>query len=61
MAVNIGPRIGIDGEAQYRKELSNIIQQQKTLQAEMNAVTSSFTKNTTAEEKNAAVSKILSE
>ena len=61
MAVNIGPRIGIDGEAQYRKELSNIIQQQKTLQSEMNAVTSSFSKNTTAEEKNTAVSKILAD
>lgn len=61
MAINIGPKIGIDGEAKYRSELNKIIQQQKTLQAEMNAVTSSFTKNTTAEEKNAAVSKILSE
>ena len=61
MAVNIGPKIGIDGEAKYRSELNKIIQQQKTLQAEMNAVTSSFAKNTTAEEKNAAVSKILSE
>lgn len=61
MSINIGPKIGIDGEAQYRKELSNIIQQQKTLQSEMNAVTSSFSKNTTAEEKNTAVSKILAE
>lgn len=61
MAVNIGPKIGVDGEAKYRSEINKIIQQQKTLQAEMNAVTSSFTKNTTAEEKNAAVSKILSE
>lgn len=61
MAVNIGPKIGIDGEAKYRSEINKIIQQQKTLQAEMNAVTSSFTKNTTAEEKNVAVSKILSE
>ena len=61
MAINIGPKIGIDGEAQYRKELSNIIQQQKTLQSEMNAVTSSFSKNTTAEEKNKAVSKVLAE
>lgn len=61
MAINIGPKIGIDGETQYRKELSNIIQQQKTLQSEMNAVTSSFSKNTTAEEKNTAVSKILAE
>ena len=49
MAVNIGPKIGIDGEAKYRSEINKIIQQQKTLQAEMNAVTSSFTKNTTAE------------
>lgn len=61
MAINIGPKIGIDGEAQYRKELSNIIQQQKTLQSEMNVVTSSFAKNTTAEEKNKAVSKVLAE
>ena len=61
MPINIGPKIGIDGEAQYRKELSNIIQQQKTLQSEMNVVTSSFAKNTTAEEKNTAVSKILAE
>ena len=61
MAINIGPKIGIDGEAKYRSEINKIIQQQKTLQAEMNAVTSSFTKNTTAEEKNVAVSKILSE
>lgn len=61
MAINIGPKIGIDGEAQYRKELSNIIQQQKTLQSEMNVVTSSFSKNTTAEEKNKAVSKVLAE
>lgn len=61
MAINIGPKIGIDGEAQYRKELSNIIQQQKTLQSEMNVVTSSFAKNTTAEEKNTEVSKILAE
>lgn len=61
MAINIGPKIGIDGEAQYRKEISNIIQQQKTLQSEMNVVTSSFAKNTTAEEKNTAVSKILAE
>lgn len=42
MAVNIGPKIGIDGEAEYRKELQNIIQQAKTLDAEMKAVQSSF-------------------
>ena len=42
MPVNIGPRIGIDGEAQFRKELNNIIQQAKTLSSEMKAVTSAF-------------------
>ena len=45
MAVNIGPRIGIDGEAKFRKEINDLIQQQKTLAAEMRVVTSSFDKN----------------
>lgn len=61
MPVNIGPKIGIDGEAQYRKELNNIIQQAKTLSSEMKAVTASFGKNTTAEEKNTATSRVLSQ
>ena len=51
MAVNIGPRIGIEGEAEYRKQLNNIIQQQKTLAAEMHATESAFGKNATAQEK----------
>ena len=42
MAVNIGPKIGIDGEAQYRAELQNIIQQAKTLDAQMREVSTSF-------------------
>ena len=45
MAVNIGPKIGIDGEAEFRKEINGLIQQQKTLASEMKAVTSSFDKN----------------
>ena len=59
MAVNIGPRIGIDGEAEYRKQMQNIIQQAKTLDAEMKKVTASFDKNTTAEEKAKAVGEVL--
>lgn len=59
MAVNIGPRIGIDGEAEYRKQLNNIIQQAKTLDSEMRAVTSSFDKNTSAQEKNAKTGEVL--
>lgn len=42
MAVNIGPKIGIDGEKEYRAEMQNIIQQGKTLSAEMDKVSSSF-------------------
>lgn len=51
MAVDIGPKIGIDGEKEYRNEINNIITQAKTLSSEMKVVTSSFDKNTTAEEK----------
>ena len=61
MAVNIGPKIGIDGEAQFRKEINNLIQQQKTLSSEMKAVTSAFDKNTSAEEKSSATSKVLTQ
>lgn len=42
MAVNIGPKIGIDGEAEYRKELKSIIQETKTLAAETNAAAEAF-------------------
>lgn len=59
MATNIGPKIGIDGEAEYRKQINLIIQQAKTLASEMNAVTSAFTKNTTAEEKAKATGSVL--
>ena len=42
MAVNIGPKIGIDGEADYRNQINKIITSTKTLSAEMKALTSSF-------------------
>ena len=59
MATNIGPKIGIDGEAEYRKQINNIIQQAKTLDSEMKSVTSAFDENTKAEEKAQAISKTL--
>ena len=64
MAINIGPRlwrIGIDGEAQFRKELNNLIQQSKTLESEMKAVTSSFDQNADSQEKLEAQAKILNQ
>lgn len=60
MAVNIGPKIGIDGEAQFRKELNNIIQQSKTLESEMKKVTSAFDENDNSQEKLSAQAEILS-
>lgn len=59
MAVNIGPKIGIDGEAQFRKEINDLIQQQKTLASEMKAVTSSFDKNDKSQEALAAQAGVL--
>ena len=59
MAVNIGPKIGIDGEAEYRKQLQNLVQESKTLQAEMDALTSSFDENTSAEEQATKKSEVL--
>ena len=59
MAVNIGPKIGIDGEAEFRKELNNLAAQSKALESEMKAVTSAFDENDDSQEKLAAQSKIL--
>lgn len=52
MAVNIGPKIGIDGEKEYRQSINQIIQQQKTLKSEMKAVSSAWTKETSELKKN---------
>lgn len=59
MAVNIGPRIGVDGEAEYRRQINQIIQQSKTLESQMKLVASQFTTTTTAEEKNAKIASVL--
>lgn len=59
MPVNIGPKISIEGEAQYRAQINNIITQTKTLHAEMRAMESSWTKETSARQKAAEKSKLL--
>lgn len=43
MAVDIGPKIGIQGEQEFRKELKQINEGIKTLGSEMKVVTSEFT------------------
>jgi len=61
MAVNIGPRIGIEGEAEYRKQINSIIQQSKTLATQMKALTSSFDSNGKTMKQNSEQYKLLSE
>ena len=50
MAVNIGPKIGIDGEKEYRDSINRIITQMKTLSSEMKVVTSEFKDNEDSQE-----------
>lgn len=59
MANNIGPKIAIDGEAEFRRQIQRINDQAKELASEMKAVTASFTRNTTAQERAAATSAAL--
>lgn len=61
MPVNIGPKIGIDGEAEFRKNLNSISQQLKTLGTEMKAVTSAFDANDKSQENLANQSQVLTE
>ena len=61
MAVNIGPKIGVDGEAEYRSQMRQIIQQTKTLESQMRLVASQFTATTSAEEKNTKTAAVLTE
>ena len=59
MPVDIGPRIGIDGEKEFRQQLQNINQQLRTLGSEMKAVTSAFDDGDRSEEALAAQTVVL--
>ena len=60
MAVDISPRIGIQGDADYRRSISDIIQQTKLLKSEMKATSSAWEQDTSAQKKNAEQRKNLS-
>jgi phage-related minor tail protein len=60
MAYDIGPKIGIEGEAEFRKQIQNLTTQQKTLATEMQAVTSAFDKNDKSQEALTAQNQVLS-
>ena len=59
MAVDIGPKIGIDGEKEFRQELNNLAQQMRTLGSEMKAVTSAFDANDKSQEALSARTDVL--
>lgn len=59
MAADIGVKIGVEGEAEYKKSIKDIIAEQKALKAEMKATESAFDKNATAEEKATAKAESL--
>ena len=59
MATNIGPKISVEGEAQYRKQMAQIIAQQKALAAEMRATVSGFASTASAQEKARASASVL--
>lgn len=59
MPTDIGPRIGIDGEKEFRQNLKQISQQIKTLGTEMKAVTSAFDANDKSQENLAKQADVL--
>lgn len=61
MAYDIGPKIGIEGEAEFRKEINTITQTLKALDKEMEAVTNSFDANDRSQEKLTQQNKILNQ
>ena len=59
MSVDIGPRIGLEGEAEYKKSIKDIIAEQKALAAELKATESAFDKNASSQDKAAKKAEIL--
>lgn len=60
MATDIGPRIGLNGAAEFNRSIKNIISKSKALAAEMKAVTSAFDQNDSAQSKLNAQMGVLS-
>ena len=59
MASNIGPRIGIEGEDQFRKELAGIGNDLKVLASESKAVSAEFANQTNAQKGLSAQNEVL--
>lgn len=59
MAYDIGPKIGIEGEAEFRKKITEINTSMKTLKTEMSAVASQFDASDKSQESYTAKSAVL--
>ena len=59
MAYDIGPKIGIEGEKEFRQAINNINTNMRTLKTEMEAVSSQFDKNDKSQEAYVAKNEVL--
>lgn len=59
MAYDIGPKIGIEGEAEFRRSIRQINDAYKTMRTEMETVTSAFEKNDKSQEALTEQNKVL--
>ena len=59
MATDIGVKISLSGEAEYKKSIKDIIAEQKALAAELKATDAAFDKNASAQDKAAKKAEIL--
>ena len=61
MAADIGVKVSVDGYSEFKRNIQDITQQQKTLKTEMQAVSSAWDKSTSAEKKADEQKRILSQ
>lgn len=56
---DIGPKISVEGEKEYRQQMQNIIARQKEYAAELKSTTASMNENTSAEQRASSVAAVL--
>lgn len=56
---DIGPKISVEGEKEYRQQMQNIIARQKEYAAELKSTTASMDENTSAEQRASLVAAVL--
>lgn len=56
---DIGPKISVEGEKEYRQQMQNIIARQKEYAAELRSTTASMDENTSAEQRASSVAAVL--